>query len=106
MAMAIATDNDTDILQLDVKTIYLQSSVEEDGYVKPIRGYESQGNAMNLYKLTTYMAYVDQANIVSEQLINRSGHRIRTDYVGRTRASMSTGQTKSCPCFSYMWRNN
>ena len=69
MVMAIAAEHNLGILQLDVKTAYLQSPVEEDVYVKPAPGYGSQGKVIKLNKSPYGVRQSEK--IGSAQLITR-----------------------------------
>ena len=75
--MAVAAEHDMDILQLDVQTAYLQSPVEEDVYVKPAPGYESQGNVMKL-NVTLWPTSIRQKWIRNNRSL-AGGHRIHTN---------------------------
>ena len=77
-AMATAAENVMGKLQLHDQSAYLQSPVEEDVYVKPAPGYESQRNEM---KPTRSLYGLRQS---TQKLIrnNRSlagGHRLRAN---------------------------
>ena len=82
--LALATEMDWDVYQMDVETAFLNSKVEEIIYVKQAPGMEEFGYEDNVYKLNRSLYGLKQSprnwnNCLTEFLISIGLHQSETD---------------------------